>query len=186
MDAMLRDIRHAWRTMARSPATTAVAILTLGLGIGAATAMFSLVYGILVRPFPYRDAGRLVRIDATRRFAGIRDASWNYSYADLQDWQARQSFESVAFVRSADFALSGDGHSERVFGAAVSGDFFATLEGMFVRGRPLTRSDDDEPVAVLSEQLWNSRFGRSPDIVGRQIRLNGQPYAVVGIVAADL
>jgi putative ABC transport system permease protein len=186
MDAVRRDIRYALRTLGRSPAFTSVAVLTLALGIGATTAIFSVIYGVLLRPLPYGDADRLVRIDASRNFYGDPAANWNYSYIDLEDWQTRsRSFESIAFMRGAYFALSGDGRSEQVFGAAVSGDFFVTVPGTFVLGRPLMPGDDESSVAVISERLWNSRYARSMDIVGKEIKLNGRPYTVVGVVAAD-
>ncbi|OLC41356.1 MAG: hypothetical protein AUH43_24800 [Acidobacteria bacterium 13_1_40CM_65_14] len=179
---MINDLRYAFRSLTKAPAFTILAVVTLALGIGATTAIFSVVYGVLMRPLPYRDPSRLVLIEAWRDFSG-RTVRANYSLADLEDWRAEQAFESLAIAGVWPYALFEGGQTEVVSVARVSGDFFATVGGVMAAGRPLARSDDHSAVTVISSRLWQRRFNQTPDIVGKRIVLSGSAYQVVGIAA---
>jgi putative ABC transport system permease protein len=184
VELLLSELRYAARSLRRSPGFTLVAILTLALGIGANTALFSIVYGILMRPLEYRDADRLVAITAERHFSGRpRPVAANFSLPDLAVYQARaHAFESLAMARSANAALAGESGIEIVSVAAVTSSFFSTIDGRFLLGRPIGPADDRSPVVVISRRLWQRRFADSAAIVGQQLVLDRQPYAIVGVV----
>jgi putative ABC transport system permease protein len=183
VEILFSELRHAMRSLRRSPGFTLVAVLTLALGIGANTALFSIVYGVLLRPLEYRDADRLVAITAEREYSGqSRLVPANFSLPDLAVWQARaRSFESMAMSRGANAALAGEGGIEVVDVAAVTSSFFSTIDGRFVLGRPLGPADDRSPVVVISRRLWQRRFGGSPAIIGQRLILDGQPYTIAGV-----
>ena len=187
LESMQRDLRYGLRLIGRNPAYSCVAIATLALGIGTCTAMFSVVHGVLVRPLPYLEPDRLVDIRAERAYAGSgRPAPVSFTADDLRDLGARlPSLESFAFHSAESHALSRDGGTEVVPGATVSGEFFSTLRGNVVLGRPLGPADDATPAVVISERLWSRAFGRSPDAIGEPLTLNSEAYAVVGVVADD-
>jgi len=181
-----RDARYAARSLRRSPGFTVVATLTLALGLGANTALFSVVYGILLRPLPYRDADRIVVIEAYRNFAGRGTLRANYSLVDLEEWQAgAHAFESIAMAGVTTRTFAGPDGAQNVSAAIVSDGFFSILGSRFIAGRPLGPGDHGSAVVVISERLWRSRYGASPDIVGRQVRLKSQPVTVVGVVDAS-
>jgi putative ABC transport system permease protein len=179
---MVNEIRLALRTLIKAPAFTIVAVVTLALGIGATTAIFGVVYGVLLRPLPYRDPSRLVLIEAWRD-SSDRTVRANYSLDDLEHWRGARAFESIAFAGIWPYALSEGGHTEVVSVARVSSEFFATVGGAMSAGRPLARSDDHSATIVISHRLWQRRFNGSPDLVGRRIVLGGSMYLVVGVAA---
>jgi putative ABC transport system permease protein len=185
-DELRQDLRYAGRTLIRTPSVSIIMILTLALGIGANTALFSVVYGLLVRPLPYRDADRLVQFYTERDFSGrARPVPTNFSLVNLEQWrQVPRSLESVALVASSRGAVSFDSGSEAVGVATVTGDFFSTLGGRTVVGRPLAATDDQSPLVVISEGLWRRRFGASPSAVGSRLILDAQPYTIVGVLDA--
>jgi predicted permease len=183
VEALLQDVRFGLRVLARNPGFTAVAVLTLGLGIGANTAIFSLVNAVLVASLPVRDPDRLVVIEAESA-----DSETNYSfsypmYADLRD--RGTAFSAVAGFAGAQVNLSHAGSSEQAVGELVTGNYFETLGVRPWLGRLLTPADDrtpgGHPVVVLSHDYWQRRFGAEPAIVGRAIVLNGRPMTVVGV-----
>jgi putative ABC transport system permease protein len=184
MDDLIRDIRFALRTMAKKPGFTAVAVIIMGLGIGANTAIFSLVYGILLRPLPYREPDRLAIVWEDASYIGFpknTPAPANYA-----DWKARNDvFEAMAAFRFRDFNLTGDGRPEKIYAFAVTADFFPILGVEPALGRTFT-PDEDRPeatnVVALSYPLWQSRYGGDPGIVGRDILLNDEKYTVVGVM----
>ncbi len=188
MTTLLRDLRFTARSLARSPGWPAIVVLTLGLGIGAVVAIFSVAYGVLFQPLPYRDAERLVRIGHVRPDTAVPGASFSpQDFEDLE--QARPDLASVAaysyFPNLSGMNLTGVGEPERVPAATVSGSFFDTL-GLPARlGRTLA-PEDDRPgrnhVVVVSSALWQRRFRSDPGIVGRQITLDGAPYTVAGVM----
>lgn len=185
MDALLQDLRFACRTLRLSPGFAALAIVTLALGIGADTALFSVVNGVLLNPLPYPDSGRLVSM--YEKNAGLDKAP--ISYLNFLDWQREtRTFESIALYRHEDYTFTGRAQAERVNGFMVSASFFSTLGIHPVLGRDF-RVDDDRlgagAVVLLGGGFWKRRFGSSPDIVGRSIELNGVAYTVVGIVPAS-
>jgi putative ABC transport system permease protein len=184
MDNLIRDVRFALRTMARKPGFTAIAIIIMALGIGANTAIFSLVRAVLLRPLPFADPDRLVMVweDASKYgFPKNTPAPGNYA-----DWKARNDvFDAMAAFRFRDFNLTGDGHPEKIYAYAVTADFFPILGVDPVLGRVFT-PEEDRPeagnVAVISYPLWQSRYGGDPGIVGRDILLSDEKYTVVGVM----
>ena len=182
MNTLFADLRYAVRLLIQSPAFTAIAALTLALGIGATTALFSVVNGVLLNPLGYPHSDRLVVIYA--RIAGLDSAP--IEYPNFLDWQRdSRSFASVAAYRNEDYTFVGKGEGERLSGYMISASFFDTLGIAPVLGRTF-RLDDDQigaaPVVVLSGGFWKRKFGSSPDIVGKPITLNGTVYTIVGVI----
>ena len=184
MERLWQDIRFALRSLRRSPGHTAAALLALALGIGANTAIFSVVYGVLLEPLPYPSPERLVMlIDANPSRGFDRFTS---SPPNFVDWRAQsRSFAGMAAMTRANPSLTGGGaEPERLEGAQISAGFFETLEVPPALGRGIGAADDRPgapPVAVLSHELWRRRFGADPTLVGRTIELEGTPHTVVGI-----
>jgi predicted permease len=184
MDNLIRDVRFALRAMAKKPGFTAVAIIIMALGIGANTAIFSLVRAVLLRPLPFANAERLVTVweDATQYgFPKNTPAP-----ADYMDWKTRNEvFEDMAAYFPRAFNLVGDGQPEKVYAFRVTGDFFHVLGVEPAMGRVLT-AEDDRPeanrAAVISYSLWQSRYGGDTGIIGRDILLNDEKYTVVGVM----
>jgi putative ABC transport system permease protein len=183
-----QDIRYGARLMRRTPGFAAAAVLTIALGIGATTAMFSVVYGVVLQPLPYRDPDRLVNLWSTAIKRGLPRA--NVGMANVYDWKARNHvFEDIAALRAvANFNLTGQGEPERLNGSRVSSNLFPVLGVTPLIGRTFTEDEDEighEHVALLTYPLWVRRFGADPAVVGRTIALNGEPYTVVGVMRAD-
>jgi putative ABC transport system permease protein len=194
MVTIWQDVRYALRTLRRAPGFALVALVTLALGIGATTAIFSAVNAILLKPLPYRDAGRLVLI-------WNRMVNTNFPHApvaapDVVDFRTQaSSFESIAVTNNVpEVALTGDGDPEQIRMAAVSGNFFATLGAVPFLGRDFL-PDEDPQIApgppqpgaapapmILSYDLWQRRFGADAGIVGRTIRVDDRPQIVVGVM----
>jgi predicted permease len=181
------SVRQSLRALLRSPAFTSTTVLVLALGIGATTAVFSVAYGILLRPLPYREADRLVLVVAERDYQGPdRAVPANFSLTDLERWHSPAGpFEEAALFAERSFALRHDGSTEVAHGASVTGSFFDTVGGQMKLGRPLRRSDGASPVAVISERLWLRRFGGSFDVLGRTLTLDAQSYTIVGVASAS-
>jgi predicted permease len=185
MSTLLQDTRYAIRTLLRSPGFAAIAILTLALGIGANTALFSVVNGVLLDPLPYPDPGRLVALYGKAPGADHSPIS----YPNFLDWQRdTRSFSSIALYHNEDYNFTGAGEAERVSGYMVSAGFFHTLDVSPVLGRTF-RADEDvvgaAPVVVLGAGLWKRRFGGSPNVIGSSIDLNGTAYTVIGVMSPD-
>ncbi|HEX5436669.1 MAG TPA: ABC transporter permease [Gemmatimonadaceae bacterium] len=183
----VRDARFAVRQLRKNVGVTVVAILTLALGIGANTVLFSVVNGVLLDPLPYPNASRLVAIYEVA--PGFNRASM--SYPNFLDWQQMsRSFSSMAIYRSQDYNFRGPGPggagaAERLSGMMVSADFFRTLGQTPILGRDFGAGDDRPgaaPVVILGGGVWRRRFGSSPSVVGRTISLNGTPYTVIGVI----
>jgi predicted permease len=185
METLLQDIRYGIRMIAKSPGFAAIVILTLALGIGANTALFSVVNGVLLNPLPYQQPDRLVAI-----YSKSKDfPQSSISYPNFLDWvRAQRSFSSIAAYREEDYNLTGMGEPERVAAEMISADFFSVLGVNPVAGR-LFHAEEDlvgaQPVALISGGLWKRKFGSSPDAVGKTLTLNGVGYTVVGVVPAD-
>jgi predicted permease len=184
METLIQDLKYAVRMLVKSPSFTIIAILTLALGIGANTALFSVVNGVLLRPLPYSRPDRLVVL--SEKTANFESSS--ISYPNFLDWQRSNSaFASMAAYRSDDFSVTGSGEAERVRVGMISASFFEILGVNPVRGRLFTSEEDrlnGPPVALISAGLWQRKFGSAPDIVGKTITMNGAGYTVVGIVPA--
>jgi len=185
METLWQDVRYSLRVLGKNPGFAAIAILTLALGIGANTALFSVVNGVLLRPLPYPQSDRIVAIsEKTANF----DRS-SISYPNFLDWRRSNStFSSIAAYRSDDFSMTGSGEPERVRIGMVSAGFFEILGVTPTRGRLFTAEEDRlgiTPVAILSAGLWQRKFGSAPDIVGKRITMNGGAYTVVGVLPAN-
>jgi putative ABC transport system permease protein len=187
MDSLIRDARYALRLLRRAPAFTLVAILTLAAGIGANVAMFSVVYGVLLRPLPYRDADRLVVVRAEIDYVGAsRPDRISLPWNEVPNWQRPlDSVETTALFAPDVVALSGDNGSDVLDSAIVSSTFFSTMAGPFTAGRPLGADDDESAAAVISERLAQRLFGGAADAVGNQLMLTRRAYTVVGVAARD-
>jgi putative ABC transport system permease protein len=190
MGTFTQDVRYAWRTLARSPGFASLAILTLALGVGAATAIFSVVDSVLLRPLPYTDPGRIA--DLWVRFGVAAQSLPSMSPGDFRDYQQRsRSFAMLAAgtgaqVIGATGALTDKGNEpERVDVSAVTANFFPLLGVDPVRGRQFS-SIDEAPggpkVVILSGALWKRRYGADPQMIGRRIRLDGFDQTVIGIM----
>jgi len=185
LTTLLQDLRYAFRMLLKFPAFTAIVIVTLALGIGANTALFSVVNGVLLNPLPYPHSTQLVAL--YEKNAGMDRAP--ISYLNFLDWQrATQTFSSLAIYRHEDYNLTGRGRPERVNGLMVSASFFPTLGIHPAFGRDF-RPEDDRigagPVVMLSDGFWHSHFGASPSVVGNAIDLNGTDYTVTGILPPE-
>jgi putative ABC transport system permease protein len=182
---LLQDLRFGLRTLTKTPAVTATAVVALALGIGANTAMFSIVRAVLLKPLPYSDPARLVQLStSTPQF---RDAS--VSYPNFLDWQQQsRSFDSMAAYRFENFNLTGDATPERLRGQMTSATTFGTLGVTPILGRTFTADDDRRgaaPVVVLTSNLWQAHFGGDPHVLGRSLTLNDRLYTVIGVVRSD-
>jgi len=183
---MIQDLRFALRMLLKHKGFTAVAVATLALGIGANTAIFSLVSGVLLRPLPFPHADRIIYFQGQNTSAGIIDS--NISIPDYLDWAEQTDlFTSTGIFDTGNATLAADGtEPERVPRAWVTSGFFSVINAQPVLGRLLLSEDDQakaEPVAVLSAGLWKRRFGSDPNIAGRKILISGQPVTVVGVMA---
>ena len=190
-ETFLQDVRYALRTLRRNAGLAAVCALTLGLGIGASAAIFSVVNGVLLRPLPYPNHERLVRIEERHPASNGLGAAGldfaNATYGNFNDLaRAATTIENVAAFREWSFNLTGDGEPEQVQGALVSGDFFAALGSRPIAGRMIGAEDDvpggNNNVVVLSYALWQRRFGGDPGIVGKTLRINAEECRVAGVM----
>jgi putative ABC transport system permease protein len=187
MNGFIQDLRYAMRQLRKAPGFAAIAVITLALGIGANTAIFSVVNGVLLRPLAFKDADRLVRIwhvPPEKSFPGMK--TFSVSAANYLDWQKQNDvFENMAIYHYGGFTLTAGDHAESVDATGVSGDFFATLGVQPTLGRTFT-AEDDKPgqshVVVLSNRFWQEHFGSNRDIVGRTITLDGASYSVLGVM----
>ncbi|HKX28980.1 MAG TPA: ABC transporter permease [Blastocatellia bacterium] len=182
LDASLQDLRYGLRMLFRNPGFTLVAILTLALGIGANTAIFSVVNAVLWRSLPYRDPDRLVLVGRTTMNGAIDTVSVN-GFLEWRD-QARV-FEQIAAYGFDEVDLAGDGEAERLMAAVVSAALFKTLGIAPALGRdllPTEETAEGSPVVILSDGLWQRRFGGNPQIIGRAITLGGRSRTIVGIM----
>jgi putative ABC transport system permease protein len=189
LESIWQDLRFAGRTLGKSPGFTAVAVLTLALGIGGATAIFSVADAVVLRPLPFADPDRIVVL-WQRDFR--RDQPFvEISYPAFRAWREQsRSFEELAAMPSVDigWVLTGRGEPERVEGRWVTAGFFDVLGVRPALGRPLLPDDDRPgapPVVVLSDALWRVRFGADPGIIGESLTLDGAPYTVVGVMPPD-
>jgi putative ABC transport system permease protein len=181
MFRLLQDIRFAFRLLAKSPGFTAIAILTLALGIGTNTAIFSVVNAVLLRPLPYRDPSHLVLIIEKSKYPTI-----TVSYQNYLDWRDQShSFESMEAIYGANMTLTGKGEPERLVARRVTAGFFPTLGISPKIGRNFTPEEDragGTPVAILSYGLWQRSFGGSEGILGQSVNLDAQPFTVIGVM----
>ena len=183
LDLLQGDVRYALRNLRRNPGFTIVAVLALAVGIGANTAVFSIVNGVLLQALPYKDPHALVTI--FERMPGAPVDHFDFSAPDFEIVrEAARSYSGMFAYRNSTFELSGIGESERVIGTRVSPEMFDVLRVSPALGRALTTDDDRQnaKVVILNHGLWSRAFGRDPAVIGRTISLDRQPYTVVGIM----
>jgi putative ABC transport system permease protein len=180
MRSLISHLRHAIRLLLKSPGFTITAILILGLGIGANTAIFSLINGVLLKPLPNPRADRLVQI-----YQPTQDSdTMSVAYSDYVDFRAGQhTLQDLTLIYRDDLQIIGNGDPERVEGAYVTGNFFPILGRPFLLGRPFGDKEEaaSANVAVLSDRFWNARFHSDPKVIGSSINLNGRVFQIVGI-----
>jgi len=186
MDTLIKDIRYAIRGLRKKPGFTLVAVVTLALGIGANTAIFSVVNAVLLKPLPFKDPDRLAIVWEEATFAGFpRNTP---APANFVDWKTQnRSFEDMAATASASFNLTGDGEPERIAAQSVSANFFPLLGVQPLLGRTFLKNEEQpgsDKVALLSYPLWQTRYGGKSDIINRDIQLNGEKYTVIGVLPA--
>ena len=181
MDTLIRDIRYAFRALAKQPGFTAIVLLTLGLGIGASTAIFSVVNSVVLRNLPYRQPDRIVAIqELSEKGTRVQVTSANFL-----DWRAQNTvFEHLAAIREDTSNLALSDSAERIDIAQTSANFFDVFGVVAAHGRLFIAADEQaghDPVVVIGHALWQSKFGGDPGVVGKPIRLDGRNYTVVGI-----
>src|SRR5271154_3628156 len=182
MEILVQDIRFALRVFLKNPGFVSIAILTLALGIGANTAIFSILNAVLLRPLPFKNSAQLVRLRETYKAVG----NVSVSYPDFLDWrQQSHAFSAMAVINNVGFNLSGIAQPENIGGYAVSPNFLALVGVRPVIGRDLLPSEEKPgtaPVVLLSYQLWQSHLGGDPAVIGRTITLDGRSYSIVGVL----
>ena len=185
MRILLEDLRYGFRILRKSPGFTIVAVLTMALGIGANTALFSVVNGVLLNPLPYPQPEQLVTLHESKP----NFERGSVSFPNFLDWQKdNHTFSALAIGRSYGFNLTGLGDAEQVTGELVSGDFFRLLGVKPVIGRSFTSEEDQlgrAPSALISAAFWQRKFSSSPDVLGKAITLDGKDYAIVGVIPAS-
>src|SRR2546422_2811604 len=182
METLMKNLRYSVRMLAKKPGFTAAALIALALGIGATTAIFSVVNAILLRPLQYNSPGRIVAFWEDNVANDIKQES--SSGPNFTDWKNQaESFEAMAaFYRSA-VILSGDGEPERIQGCTVTDGFFSVLKVEPALGRvflPDEMGPGQNRVVILSDGMWRRRFGSDQTIMGKSVTLSGNPYTVVG------
>jgi len=185
MHGLIQDTRFAVRHLSKSPGFISVAVLTLALGIGANTALFSIVNGVLLNPLPFPQADQLIALGENK--PNFENGS--ISYPNFRDWKKQnRTLSSIAVARPYSFNLLNTGEAEQVSGEFVSSDFFSLLGVQPLAGRTFIAGEDEigaAPVALISEGLWRRKFNASPEMVGRNIALGARGYTVVGIIPAS-
>src|SRR5262247_2081352 len=183
-DEMIQDLRFGVRMLLKHPGFTLIAVITLALGIGANTAIFSVVNAVVLRPLPYPEPERLIRLWDSNPGRGWPE--FPASALNFEDWRKQQTvFEQLAAYEFATFNLTGDGEPERVFALGVTANLFPTLGIPPALGRNFLPEEEQvgrHRVAILSDGLWQRRFGADPQLIGRQIQLSGESYTVVGVM----
>ncbi|MGE5114372.1 MAG: ABC transporter permease [Acidobacteriaceae bacterium] len=187
MTGFLNELKQALRRLAKTPGFTLAALIVLALGIGANTAIFSIVNGVLLHPLPYSHPDRLVQlyhVPPTKQFPGME--TFPLSAANYLDWERQNGvFENSAIYAFTRVRMTGSGDPKVLQGSRVETSFFPTLEAKPLLGRTILPGDEQpghEQVIVLSHKLWKSDFGANRDLVGKYIELNGQAYAVIGVM----
>jgi putative ABC transport system permease protein len=182
-----RDLRYALRQIRRAPGFAAVAIATLSLGLGATTAMFSIVNGVLLEPLRFRDPGRLYLARYVAPNSGLK-GDYPVNARHFHEWRSRcQSCEQVSLMHPMDITLTGVGEPRKLLGLEVSFNFFRTLGVQPALGRDfLPEEENNSARVILSNTLWRTAFASDPGVVGRGVQLNGEAYTVIGVMPADL
>ncbi len=185
MHTLIEDVRYGLRSLRKNPGFTAVALLTLALGIGANTAVFSIVNGVLLNALPFHDPDKLVVLFESKPHF----KKGSISYPNFLDWRRdNRAFTSIAAYRPDSFSLTGTGEAEQVRAEMLSADFFSIMGVRLLLGRTFTAEEDQlgsGRVALISSGFWRRKFGSSPDALGRRIVLDGEGYTIVGVLPAN-
>jgi len=187
IETLIQDLRYGARTLLKNPVFTLVAVVTLALGIGVNTAIFSVVYSVLLRPLPYSSPEKLMALYSMRpQMNSFRSV---VSAPDFADWRAQNKvFDSMSAYGGSSYTLTGSDQPERLNGLSVSANFFQTLGVKPQLGRAFLPEEEQagrDRVAVLSHGLWQRRFGADPNLVGKTVSLDGESYVVVGVTPND-
>src|SRR2546423_2434849 len=182
METILQDIRYGIRGLLKRPAFTGIAVITLALGIGANSAIFSLVNTVLLRSLPVRNAHEIVSVAVRGKY----DSMLAFSYPNYKDFRDRSDVLSgLLLYRFAPLSLSQQGNNERVWSYEVSGNYFDILGVQAIQGRTFLPEEDQtrlsHPVVVLSHSFWQRRFGADPNLIGKDITLNNHAFKVIGV-----
>ena len=185
MHDILQDLKYALRQLRKSPGFTTVAVLTLALGLGANSALFSVINGVLLNPLPFPNPDQLVALHENKpNFQG-----GSISYSNFRDWQKdNHTFAAMAVARPYAFSLTGTGEPEQVNAEFVTSDFFSLLGVTPVLGRSFATGEDEiggPPLALVSEGFWKRKLGSDPGVLGRALTLDGRSYTIVGVVPAS-
>jgi putative ABC transport system permease protein len=187
-ETLWQDIRHGLRTLRKNPRFTAIAVLTLALGIGANTAVFSMVNALLLHPYNFRDLDKIVRIWENRGIDEGLDARF-LAPADAADLKSNSTvFEGVAVYRWQNFNLSTEGNAQQALGVSVSSNFFSLLGARPALGRTFLESEEqpgNDQAAILSQAMWQRQFGGDPNILGKPMRINGRVFTIVGVMPVE-
>jgi predicted permease len=185
MNGLLQDLRSALRQLQKSPGLTAIVVITIALGIGANTALFSVVNGVLLNPLPYPHPGELVTLHESKP----NFESGSISFPNFRDWRKdNHTFSAMAIYRGYAFSLTGVGDALQLNGEFVSSDFFSILGVKPLLGRTFAPGEDEigaSPIAMISEGLWQRKFASAPDIVSKGMILDGRGYTIVGVIPAS-
>ncbi|MGE3343784.1 MAG: ABC transporter permease [Vicinamibacterales bacterium] len=184
MDVLLRDVRYAVRSLGRAPGFTAIAVLTLAIGIGASTSIFSVVDAVVLQPLPFHDPERVVAIGEQFQPGNLSAVS----AGNFEDWRREaRSFSEIGARRFASFNVSGEQTPERLLGGAVTHGYFSVFGVSPALGRLFTPEEDQpgrDAVVILSHRLWSRMFAGNANVVGRVIRLDGRPHTIIGVMSA--
>ena len=185
MNTLFQDLRYGLRMLAKNPGFTVVAVLTLALGIGANTAMFSVVNGVLLAPLPFPQPDQLISLHASKP----NFERGSISYPNFFDWQKdNRSFSSMAVYRPVAMTFTGKGEAQRVAAEYITADFFSLLGVRPVLGRTFREGEDRigaAPIVLISEGFWQRKLGSSPEILGRTLTLDGRGFTVIGVIPAS-
>ena len=185
---LINDVRYSWRMLRKSPLATAAIVLTVALAVGVTTAVFSVFSALILRPLPFHEPERLVWV--AERNDKLNLATFTTSGLNFRSWQELSApIESLAAIGYTSYNLAGDGEPEQLAGGTLSSGVFRALGIPLLAGREFTREEEQvgaAHVALIGESLWQRRFGRSRDVVGRSITLDGEPCTIVGIAPAAL
>src|SRR5258708_508189 len=190
LDTLLRDVRYACRSLRKTPGFAAAAVATIALGIGANTAIFSVVYAVLLKPLPYFQPDQIYNVEVVVPERRSQFASLPVTVQAYLEWRkANTAFAAMSALRPWECNLAGDGEPERLGGARVSTNFFPFLGVPIERGRGFTSDEEQvgkERVLVISDALWRRRYGADPALIGRSINVNGENHLVVGIASPSM
>ena len=185
LETLAQDVMYGLRILRKNPGFSIVTILTLAVGIGANTALFSVVNGVLLNPLPYPHPEELVTVHASKP----NFSQGSISYPNFRDWQRdNKTLAGLAVARPKGFSLTGLGETERIRAEYVSSDFFSILGVKPVLGRLFAPGEDEigrGPIALISASFWQSKFGSKPDVLGKQLTLDGNNFTIVGVLPAD-